>query len=66
MFKYIVVLALMVPAIFATTGIKDCRNKAPQPKSVEVANCDSTPCTVYLDSKAQMQLIFEARKSTTL
>lgn len=63
MFKYVVLVALMVPAILAeTTGIKTCRNGAPQPAWVSVEGCDSTPCSVYLNSNANMQLSFVARK----
>lgn len=62
MFKYVVLLAL-VPAILATTGVKSCRDNSPMPKTVDVAGCDATPCSIALGTKAQMTLGFEARKS---
>lgn len=61
MFKYIALLALVVPAILATEGVGPCRNGAYAP-TVNVAGCDRTPCPVPLNSEANMQVQFVARK----
>lgn len=63
MLRYVVVvLALAVPAIMATTGVKACRSNTPLPDSVDVVGCLATPCEVALNSTAQMALSFVARK----
>lgn len=61
MFKYVVLLAL-VPAIFATTGVSQCRDKTPMPESIDILGCLEAPCPVALGTKAQMTVGFIARK----
>lgn len=61
MFRYVVLLAL-VPAIFATTGLNSCRNRAPRPAHVDIEGCTAAPCSVALGSTARMRVQFQARE----
>lgn len=57
-----VLLVAFVPAILATTGTKACRGGQPTPSSFEVVGCAAAPCSVALNSEAQMVLHFQARE----
>lgn len=62
MFKYIVLLAALVPAILATEGVSQCRSGAKMP-TIDVTGCAEAPCPIEIGSKAEMAIKFTSRKN---
>ncbi|XP_062537616.1 uncharacterized protein LOC134205926 [Armigeres subalbatus] len=46
MFKFLLITALMVPAILAQTPVRQCPNGAGVPQSVNVNDCTGSPCPI--------------------
>uniref|UniRef100_A0A1B0C974 Putative major epididymal secretory protein he1 n=1 Tax=Lutzomyia longipalpis TaxID=7200 RepID=A0A1B0C974_LUTLO len=59
----IIILATVIPAIFATQGIERCNAGNEMPTQTTVIGCSSTPCEVRLGESARMEIIFTAPRN---
>lgn len=60
MFKYLILVATFIPAIFATQGLMQCTAGHEGPLEVIVEGCDQAPCDIQLGSEAVMRVTFYA------
>ncbi|XP_055697262.1 NPC intracellular cholesterol transporter 2-like [Phlebotomus papatasi] len=60
MFKYLILVATFIPAIFATEGLMQCSGGHEAPLEVIVEGCDQAPCDIQLGSDAIMRVTFFA------
>ncbi|XP_039453050.1 NPC intracellular cholesterol transporter 2-like [Culex pipiens pallens] len=63
MFRYAVLIALVLPALALAGDVVEtraCSDDRPVPREVRVQNCPSTPCELVRGSDANMEMDFTA------